>query len=198
MAQGTPEHGMEKIIDDLERQNRPISKWAAISLREIYSEDGFSLVRLRGSHDTNLKYTPQAIRLIALHEGHFMGLGIVLTSSDAATHVLGKELRVEVDKLPNVGSVDVTTNNLVTDLLLRHRKQTVAALEISTAIRDNSKMIQVLYPKLLRTFMKDLLGNLGIRTDELMEREAASVIAMRYLKFVKFTSSEPRILTPEE
>lgn len=144
----------------------------------------------------DLKYAPQAIRLIALHEGQFMGLGVILASTDAATHVYGKGLRMEVDRLPNVGPVDVTTNRLVTDLLLRQQKQTVAALEISTAIKDKSKVIQVLYPKLLRVFARDLFGSLGINLNELSEREAASAIAIKYLRSIPFNSSEPRILTP--
>lgn len=196
MASGNPENGIERIINGLEKQNIPISKWAAISLREIYSEGSFSLVRLSGSNDMNLKYAPRAIRLIALQKGRFMGLGVVLASTDAAVHVYGKGLRAEIDKLPNVGSVDVATNNIVTGLLQRQQKQTVAALEISTAVQDNSKVIQVLYPKLLRTLMKDVFDALGVQLSELQEREAASAIAIKYLKSTPFTSSEPKILTP--
>lgn len=198
MTSGNPEHGsITGLVESLERGDQPLSKWAATSLREIYLQNEFSFGRLRGPRDIDIKRAPQAIRIIALLDDSFKGLSIVYSnSSDEETRSLGMKLRNEVARLPDVGSDIMSSNQLITQVLLEQRRQTVAALEISTA-QDNSEIVQVLYPKLLRPPVRNMFSSIGIVPSELFEREAAMAIAIGYLRAILFTSAEPRILTPE-
>lgn len=199
MRSPNPEYvSIALLVENLQNSSRPMSRWAATSLDEIYLRNEFSLVRFKGSSDMNLKHTPRAIRIVALQEGSFAGLGLILErSSRPAIRSLGRELRSEIAGLPNVGLVNYQTQQQVTPMLLKEAKQTIAALEIGTSIQDGSRIVQVLYPKLLRALVRTIFGSIGVNLDELREREAASAIAIQYLKSVPFSSSEPRILIPE-
>lgn len=198
MSLQNPENPMSNYVRQLQGSQRPIERWAAASLDEIYLHDEFSLGRLKGESDMNLKYTPRALRVIGWHEGKYAGLGLILFDARRAQiRSLGRELRNEVSSLPNVSLPDKTTLDIVATTLLRQGKQTVAALEISASAGDGSKVVQVLYPKFLRSLVLDIFGSLGIALDETSEREMAMGIAIKFLKSVPFLSSEAKILTPE-
>lgn len=192
-----PERPFNELVARLKESSRPIEGWAARSLEEIYLGGDFSIGRVKGPA-MNLKYTPRALRVVSLHEGDYMGLSIVLFDATRDEMLaLGRELRREQTELPDVGTVDERIlGEAVTSTLSRYGKQTVAALEIGRAI-EGSKIVQVLYPNLLRSLVVSAMGSLGMRLDEATERDIALKVAIKFLNLVPYASSEPITLTPE-
>lgn len=200
MSERTPEeHPLSDVLQTLQKSNRPISRWCGTSLQELYQEGQSSLVRLKGPQNMDTKYYPKAFRIIALQEGEFKGVSLILENTSAeTTEVLARELRKEVNELPDVGKLDNQTDSLVRGIFSSEAIQTVAALELDNEIQTNQRIVQVLYPRLLRTIFRNLFDSLGMPMPELMEREVAASIAIKYLKSIPFHALEPRILAFEE
>lgn len=84
MSASSPEYSIEEFIRQLQKSNVPASRWIATSLDELYLHDEGSLARVKGPDDMNLKYTPRALRVIGLHEGEYIGLGVALSEAKRA------------------------------------------------------------------------------------------------------------------
>ncbi|MCL4354253.1 hypothetical protein M1349_02150 [Patescibacteria group bacterium] len=182
--------GIITSIENLKKSERPIGKFLARSLEELYLSENYRTAILNA---TDEKRRPKALRLIAIHEGRLASYVLMANIDKKEGRRILDKMVEQTQRIPKEVDRLGAFSNLALKALKEANLQTVAGMQVSESAATGRNIYETFYPKPFMSFLaetpiEDYMRGILSTSIEEYRSDLGLGIASYFLRNIRFGS----------